>query len=232
MGRGLLTAITLALAALLAGSAGADTAEARKHYDRGMRAYNLQDFKGALTEFQRAYVEMPDAAFLFNIAQAQRQLSEYEAASKSYHLYLASAPDAPNRDQVLKLIEQADHAAAEARDRAAATPAPAARPVAVGTPVVVAATPEPAPRKWYASPAGWSLAGLGVVAVAVGGGLVGVAVSERNQAVDATTQAAFDTHHNRSITLQQSGFPLIGIGGGLLVAGSIVLALHARSAHR
>jgi tetratricopeptide (TPR) repeat protein len=217
---------------LLCGSARADAPEARKHYDRGMRAYNLQDFKGALSEFQRAYVELPDAAFLFNIGQAQRQLGQYEAASKSYHLYLASAPDAPNRDQVAKLIEQMDRAAVEARAKApptvSPTPAPQVEPL---RPAERASAPV-AERKWYASPLGWGLIGGGVAVVAVSGGLLGVATSERDKALSASTQANFDTHHNRSITFQQAGWPLLGVGGACVVAGGVVLALRARSVHR
>lgn len=106
---------TIAIFVLLLGvaRASADTTEAKKHYERGMKAYNLQDFKGALHEFQSAYVEMPDPAFLFNIGQAQRQLGEYDAAAKSYRIYLANQPDAPNRDQVHKLIDQMDAGAKE-----------------------------------------------------------------------------------------------------------------------
>lgn len=175
---------TLILVTLLAltGVAFADAPEARKHFDRGMKAYNLLDFKGALVEFQRAYVELPDPAFLFNIAQAQRQLGQYEAASKSYHMYLANQPNAPNREQVLKFIEQMDKAAASAHAQPATPPPTQAEP-----PAVVAAAPPPAARspevKWYASPLGWSLVGGGVVIIAVSGGLLGVAMSERDKAL-------------------------------------------------
>src|SRR5438270_12667914 len=96
-------------------TAHADLAKARTHYERGTQAFNLQDFHTALEEFKQAYVEQPDPVFLFNIGQAQRQLGEYDAAAKSYRLYLANRPDAPNHDQVARLIDQMDEAAKQAR---------------------------------------------------------------------------------------------------------------------
>jgi tetratricopeptide (TPR) repeat protein len=228
MARAILIAITL----LVGGAAMADAPEARKHFDRGMKAYNLLDFKGALHEFQSAYVELPDPAFLYNIAQSQRQLGQYEAASKSYHMYLANQPSAPNRDQVLKFIEQMDKAAAAARPPQAA-PALAPPPAAPAVVAAPAATPAPQPeRKWYASPLGWGLVGGGVVLVGVSGGLLGIAMSERDKALSATSQPDFDSHHNRSITFQQAGWPLLAVGGAAVVGGGVVLALRARSAHR
>src|SRR4051812_19461004 len=94
----------------------AEDGEARRHFERGMKAYNLQEFGVALNEFTQAYVEKPVPDFLFNIAQAQRQLGRYEAAAKSFRLYLASQPSAPNREQVVRLIEQTDKAAQTASD--------------------------------------------------------------------------------------------------------------------
>lgn len=212
------------------GTARADVQEAKKHYERGTRAFNLQDWKGALAEFQRAYVEQPDPVFLFNIAQAQRQLGQSDAASKSYRLYLANAPDAPNRDRVMRLIEEMDKAAAEGH---AKTP-----PTGTQTRASVVAQPTATPtppargRKWYESPLGWGLVGGGVAVVGVSGGLLGVAMSERDKAVSAPTQPDFDTHHNRSITFQQAGWPLLGVGSALVVGGAVVLALNARRARQ
>jgi tetratricopeptide (TPR) repeat protein len=203
------------------------------HFDRGMKAYNLQRFEVALSEFQAAYEQQPDPAFLFNIGQAQRQRGQYEAASKSFHLYLASAPNTPNREQVARLLQQVDRAAAEARKKAApSSPLPARAEAVLQHTVAPSAPPPPPEPKWYASPLGWSLAGVGVAAVAVSGGLLGVAMSERDSALSATTQAEFDLHHNRSIPFQQAGWPLLGVGGGLIVAGGVVLALRARSLHQ
>lgn len=217
----------------LSGSAGADSTEAKKHYDRGMRAYNLQDFKGALTEFQRAYVEMPDAAFLFNIGQAQRQLRQYDAASKSFHLYLANQPDAANHEQVEHLIEQMDKAAAEARTKeptpiAAPTPASpsVAAPGAASPPSADAATITASPRRpWYRKPAGMAVAGVGVAGAIVGAALLGVAGSDANAARHASTLPSQRQLNNDAGTFGTVGGVTLGVGGALILAGVIVLAV-------
>jgi tetratricopeptide (TPR) repeat protein len=221
----------LVTALALAGTAQADSTEAKKHYDRGMRAYNLQDFRGALTEFQRAYVEMPDAAFLFNIGQAQRQLGQYDAASKSFHLYLANQPDAANRDQVEHLIQQMDKAAADARTKEptpiAAHP-PASPPVAAPAPPpsTDAATIVARPRRpWYRKPAGMAVTGVGVAGAIVGAALLGVAGSDANAARHASTLPNQRQLNNDAGTFGTVGGVTLGVGGALMLAGVIVLAV-------
>jgi hypothetical protein len=57
-----------------------------------------------------------------------------------------------------------------------------------------------------------------------------MALSERNQALVATTQGAFNLHHDSSIRDQQWGWPVLGVGGALVVAGVAVLAV--RGGHK
>jgi Tetratricopeptide repeat len=55
-------------------------------------------------------------AFLFNIAQCHRQLGNKQEAIKFYRSYLRKVPDAPNAEEVRKLIaslEERDHAGAD-----------------------------------------------------------------------------------------------------------------------
>jgi len=96
-----------------------------------MTAYNLQRWDDALVMFQRAYEELHEPAFLFNIAQCQRQLGQYAAANRSYRAYLAALPDAANRDQARNLAEKMARLS-EAEHPIAPTPAPMTSP----TPVV------------------------------------------------------------------------------------------------
>jgi tetratricopeptide (TPR) repeat protein len=219
---------------LVAGAARADTSEARRHYNRGSQAFNLQKFDVALSEFQAAFVENSDPIYLFNIAQCQRNLAQYDAAAKSYRAYLNQSQNAPNRAAVEKLIEQMDEAAKEARAKVPPTGvnAPLATPTTSTAPLAVTAAPPPARSPWYKSTTGWVLTGVGVGVLGVGAGLIGAAVGERDNALAATTQSDFDTHHGRSITFQQAGWPLLGVGAALVVGGTVVLALRARSAHQ
>ena len=96
----LLLRLSLVVSIILASGrlAHADDATAKHHFEAGAKAYNLQRFGESLTEFRAAYQERADPALLFNIAQAQRQLGQYDAAARSYRAYLHEQPDAPNRE--------------------------------------------------------------------------------------------------------------------------------------
>jgi hypothetical protein len=86
----------LAVAGLLAASSAARPAfaqatdaaraEAREHFDRGLRLFNQQDNEGALAEFQRAYELVPHPMVLYNLglvlAAAGRPLQAVEAFDK------------------------------------------------------------------------------------------------------------------------------------------------------
>ena len=86
----------LALASLLAASSAprpalaqvtdAVRAEAREHFDRGLRLFNQQDNEGALAEFQRAYELVPHPMVLYNLglvlSAAGRPIQAVEAFDK------------------------------------------------------------------------------------------------------------------------------------------------------
>ena len=66
-----------ALTAVLAGSAVADNKDvARDAFREGTRQFDIGDFKSALAAFKKAYLNYEDPAFLFNIAQCERQLGD------------------------------------------------------------------------------------------------------------------------------------------------------------
>jgi tetratricopeptide (TPR) repeat protein len=204
----------------MCGVARADVQEAKKHYERGTRAFNLQDWKGALAEFQRAYVEQSDPVFLFNIAQAQRQLGEYDAAAKSYRLYLANASDAPNRDQVTRLIEEMDKAAAEAHAKSppTGTQAPATQPTSA-PPVVVAKVPS---RLLPMEIAGIVTADVGLALI--GTGIAFAVVSK--QAGDAAYHPASNTYDyaadQRQTNFRNGDIACFVIGGAALAVGTTI----------
>lgn len=107
----------LVLVALLAlgprPAAAADEEEAKIHFDKAQTAYKLGRFKEAIREYEAAYRAMPEAAFLFNIAQSHRQ--QYRLDKKAFHLqkalslyksYLREIPKATNRQTVRQLIDE------------------------------------------------------------------------------------------------------------------------------
>jgi tetratricopeptide (TPR) repeat protein len=98
---------------------------ARRHHDRGTRLYNLGQFEEAISEYRRGYEQRADPVFLYNIAQAYRQLGAPDKALFFYRRYLSTAPEATNRAQVEELVADLERlVAAEQRARTPAPPQP------------------------------------------------------------------------------------------------------------
>jgi hypothetical protein len=108
-----------------------------------MGAYDV-----ALERFKAAFLELPDPAFLFNIAQCQRQLKQYDAAERSYRSYLREASPISDemRRQVERLIDDVVVARAEPPPTPPPpSPTPPAAAESVVPPVALAASPEALP---------------------------------------------------------------------------------------
>jgi len=81
-------------------------AEAKAHSSRGTTLYNLGRFAEALAEYEAAYMAIQDPPFLFNVAQCHRKLGHSQEALDSYRGYLRVAPNAPNRGEVERRIDE------------------------------------------------------------------------------------------------------------------------------
>ncbi len=213
--------VVVAVVALSVSTVHADEATARQRFEHGMKAYNLQEWTVALSEFKAAYVEKPDAVLLFNIGQAQRQLGQYDAAAKSYRAFLNQGrADAAQRESVETLVHQMDDAAKE--ERAKRPPSGTIAPDRA----FVAMAPAP-PAKWYRSAAGWSFAGGGLVVGFAGMGLFLHGADVDGQIGSASSLAqAQELAHTRD-NYRVAGEVLIGVGGAALLSGAIVLAVRA-----
>ena len=88
---------------------------ANEAYREGQRQYELNNFPTALEHFKQAYTLYDEPALLYNIAQCYRQLGDDEKANQFYKSYLRKVPDAPNRDEVARLIAALDKSSAEKR---------------------------------------------------------------------------------------------------------------------
>ena len=139
---------TLALWLLLLGLLGAATAraerapkeqEARVHVDAATKLYRLQNFAGALREFEAANELAPRPAYLIQIAKCHHALGDLEHARDFYQRYLDSKPVPPpsQRTAVRRVLKQIEQQLAEFE--------PAAPPVA-------AKPPEPPPVKVAPAP--------------------------------------------------------------------------------
>jgi predicted S18 family serine protease len=168
--------------ALTASAVHAEPKTAKEFYVSATSHYNLSEWKAALDDFREAYRLKPDNAFLFNIAQCQRQLGAYHDAANSYRAYRREG----GTNDVEKLIAEMDAAAdrqrqheeAAERERAASVPptgvvtptttttTPTTTTTAPSTNTLVTTPPERQPitkKAWF-----WGVLGAGVAVVAVG----------------------------------------------------------------
>jgi tetratricopeptide (TPR) repeat protein len=226
------------LALLLAGApAQADVGKARELFQRATRAYNLQKFDQSLDLFQKAYEEKDDPVFLFNIAQCQRQLGQYEAAGRSYRAYLSQVPNASNRSDVVARIADMEKAAQEQRAKEAppVTPPPADASGTAG-----AATPPPAPAETTtvtttAPPrrgsralrmAGIGVGAGGVVLLGLGAGFAALSKSAGDTAYHSAT---YDPDADaRQTNFRAADIACFTVGGVAVVAGVTMYLLGAR----
>ena len=115
--------------------------QTKEHYEKATKYYNLGKYTEAVAEYQAAYLISADPVMLFNIAQCHRFSNQPEEAIRFYKNYLRNSPNAVNRADVEKRIEEMERLAEERRRQ------PAPPPVATGTPPVTqpGATPAETP---------------------------------------------------------------------------------------
>jgi tetratricopeptide (TPR) repeat protein len=226
-------AIALVLVAL-APTARADKAKARALFDRATKQYNLGEYSTAAEAFKAAYDEYPDPTLLYNLAQCERQLAHKQRAITLYRSYLREVPNAPNADEVKRLVgsleqdvareqeerKQAEAAKARALEEQRQQPQHQAASVAAPEP-----PPAPRARPWWKNPAGWALVGIGVAAGATGAGLLVAANNDQNNAPKAPTLADAHSLINQASTFRAAGYAMVGVAGASAVAGVLVLAL-------
>jgi tetratricopeptide (TPR) repeat protein len=134
-------AMLAALCLLLGTPARADEEErskaAAQHFESGMARFNLQEWDGAIGEWQAGYRIKPAPEFLYNIGQAYRLSKRSDKALQFYETYLRVAPRAPNRAEVQRHInalreilkrEQAGASAAPVEPSATPPPSTPAQP--------------------------------------------------------------------------------------------------------
>src|SRR5262245_5497244 len=96
--------------------------EARALFGRGNAEFAAKRYAQAIELFERAYVEHPAPAFLFNIAQAHRHLGHCAEALEFYRRYLEQKPKASVRREVERHIAKLREQCAEPPPDAERTP--------------------------------------------------------------------------------------------------------------
>jgi len=105
----LLAVLLIARPAAAAPPTSDEKAKAREHYQKGLVHYDIKEFSEALAEFKNAYRVVQDPAFLFNIAQCYRKLGQDVEALDYYRNYARRFPNAPNRGEVDRRIQEIEH---------------------------------------------------------------------------------------------------------------------------
>jgi tetratricopeptide (TPR) repeat protein len=187
-----LLALAVALVALPAAAAPAeDVARARQHFAAGRTHYDLKEYEPALAEFKDAYRWVQDPVFLFNIAQCHWKLGREREAIDFYRNYLRRAPNATNRPEVERRVQELEAALARRPPASQPSPLPPPQPAPVPAapaappPALVVEAPVSPPvdqvrpqlwRRW------WFWAGVAVLAA--GAGAVTLSVARRGQVGD------------------------------------------------
>jgi tetratricopeptide (TPR) repeat protein len=127
---------------------GTGTKGAEQWFDRGMAAYQVGEYKGAHTDFMKAYELKPLPQFLYNAGAALQKDGDIQGAIDLYERYLAEDPAATDAAKVKKAIETLK--AKLAGDEAGKGHAPPGEEGAEGAePPITAAGPDGA-KQWYA----------------------------------------------------------------------------------
>jgi hypothetical protein len=151
IGRALTLVVFAALAlAPLAASAQteAQKKEAKEHYEKATRFYEVEKYAEAIDEYQRVYLLVDDPNMLYNIAQAYRLWGKPDEAIRSYRNFLRRSPNAPNRADVEKKIGDLEKTIEERRRATTPTPPPVTAP-----PTTTEAPPPQPPPANVAPPA-------------------------------------------------------------------------------
>jgi len=175
---------------LLLGSAPAAEASrqrSRDLYRKGMAEYVLEHWTSAIRLFEAGFREQPEAAFLYNIAQAHRRAGRPADAVHYFRKYLDFKPNAADRREVEQAIAEQEELIAAASAPAPpversppATEAPSGPPAlrAVPPAALPAATASTAPTAPTAARRRWPMwVGIGAGALVVVGGVVALAVA-------------------------------------------------------
>ena len=77
---------------------------ALKAFQRGTAHYQQQEYDKAIEQFESGYEAVPQAVFLYNIAQSHRLAGRADRALSYYRQYLQLSPEAKNRPEIEERI--------------------------------------------------------------------------------------------------------------------------------
>ena len=176
-----------------------------------------EEYDRASEAFAEAYAFDPDHKCLYAPAQAERLPGDCATAVDLYARFLETDPPEPAATEA----SLNRHRCQEVLD--ARRPPPSAPPVSPPPPDRPPNASEPLRDPW-----GFALLGSGGVAVAVGAGLWGIAIANDREAPQSRTEADFLDHKDKARSRHRAGIAVTSIGGALIVAGIVRLAVLAK----
>lgn len=217
--------------------------EMRQHYEKATRAYDIEKYGEAVDEYQKAYEIGGDPAMLYNIAQAYRLNKQLPDALHFYRRYLQRSPNARNREDVDRKINELEQsieakrkadeaAAAAARLRAPPPVVPPPHPAVLAPPKIVTV---PAPVAEPEGVNGLRVAGIVVTSVGaaalITSGITGYLASKKGD--DLTNASKNNGTFNPSVessgkTLNTVAIATVIGGGVMAVVGTVLIVVSGK----
>ena len=161
--RAVVAALVVLAAASTARAAGENVEEAKRHFARGVEAYDQGQYDVALQEFGQAHARSHSPALYFNMAACEEHMDHFQAAALLLNQYLVEKPDADDRENVKLRIQSLQER--DERLHKMNEPPPPVKAVAEEP---TAPSPPPKPRLKYTWVMLGVTAGVGAAAIGVG----------------------------------------------------------------
>jgi len=203
----------------------ADEARALQLFEQSVEEYRAGRFQQAADLLREAHRLHPEPTLLYNLARALEGLGDEAGAIEQYDLYLAAAPNAPDRgaieQKVATLRRQIAEREALARAARETEPDPGSDPDApVDPPDDVEETSSGGRGPWP-----WLVSGVGLAALGAGGALGAVALSRNAAADDAPKQTEAWSRYEGARDFATAANVCFIAGGVVLAAGVVWVIL-------
>jgi tetratricopeptide (TPR) repeat protein len=215
----------IAIALCAAGSAAAapKSKAARAEFDKGVAAYQKQDFAAASAALGRSYALEADTETLFAWAQSERQLGNCDKAIELYQKLLARELPSENaaavrakRDECTAII-----ASQKKPDPEPVVEPEPKKPEREVVPEIPERPPQAGKRPWWKDPLGDTLVLAGVGGLAVGGVFLFQAKKAESDSTSAANVDEFARLDARAQSRGKLGV-IVGASGAVLVAAGIL----------
>jgi tetratricopeptide (TPR) repeat protein len=224
--------LSFAIGAVIASLAGwAEGAEpsARELYERGAQAYRESRHDEAAALFRQAFELEPHAELAYNLGRALEAAGHLRSAVQSFRDYLRLAPDAKDRPEIERRIENLERRLNAPRETTPSAAPLAGRPQSTAAPVVPVASqtstpaaPPPDDRSAVRLPT-W-------IALGVGAGALGTALGfefARSSAVKDVESSQTQLEHRDRYQEAEKNRDLArvfaGVGAAAVLTGGILL---------